>query len=150
MAERDSAAMRRRDRRLRMHWRHEQLTLRVALAAALHHSRDVVPVTYNALRSPKTGGGERDALRHGPDDSSSQSCSRQVLPIDASCGGGACSQQGGGRHLSSRCGRRTGFCGAPWSRTSTPSRSRPSMFLRRRRWTNRWRCSCLLTFLPSR
>ena len=34
------AAKRRRDRRLRMHWRHEQLTLQMALAAALHHSRD--------------------------------------------------------------------------------------------------------------
>ena len=43
------AAKRRRDRRL--HWRHEQLTLQMALAAALHHSRDVGPVTYNALRS---------------------------------------------------------------------------------------------------
>ena len=40
------------------------------------------------------GGGERDVLRHGPDDSSSQSCSRRVLPIDAWCGGGwrACSR----------------------------------------------------------
>ena len=38
-------------------------------------------------------------------------------------------------------------CGAPWSRTSTSSRSRPSTFLCRRWWTNRWRCSCLLTFL---
>ena len=48
------AAKRRRDRRLRMHWRHEQLTLQKALAAALHHSRDVGPVTYNALRSQTT------------------------------------------------------------------------------------------------
>ena len=54
MAERDSAAKRRRDRRLRMHWRHEQLTLRMALAAALHHSRDVGSVTYNALRNQRT------------------------------------------------------------------------------------------------
>ena len=54
MAERDSAAKRRRDRRLRMHWRHEELMLRMALTAALHHSRDVGPVTYNALRSQKT------------------------------------------------------------------------------------------------
>ena len=54
MAERDSAAKRRRDRRLRIHWRHEQLTLRMALAAALHRSRDVGPVTYNALWSQKT------------------------------------------------------------------------------------------------
>ena len=46
------AAKRRRDRRLRMHWRHEQLSLQMALAAALHHSGDVG--TYNALRSQKT------------------------------------------------------------------------------------------------
>ena len=38
-------------KRLRMHWRHEQLTLQMALAAALHHSRDVGPVSYNALRT---------------------------------------------------------------------------------------------------
>ena len=37
------AAKRRRQRRLRMHWRHEQLTLQMAVAAALHHSRDVGP-----------------------------------------------------------------------------------------------------------
>ena len=48
------AAKRRRDRRLRMHWRHEQLTLQMALAAALHHSRDVGLVSYNALRSHRT------------------------------------------------------------------------------------------------
>ena len=59
------AAKRRRDRRLRMHWRHEQLTLQLALAAALHHSRDVGPVTYNALRSQKTARAEatNNALR---------------------------------------------------------------------------------------
>ena len=40
MAERDSrsAAMRRRERRLRMHWRHEQLTRRMVLATVEHHS----------------------------------------------------------------------------------------------------------------
>ena len=48
------AAKRRRDRRLRMHWRHDQLALQMALAAALHHSRDVGPVSYNALRSQRT------------------------------------------------------------------------------------------------
>ena len=48
-----------------MHWRHEQLTLQMALAAALHHSRDVGPVTYNALRSQKTARAEatNNALR---------------------------------------------------------------------------------------
>ena len=60
MAERDRAAKRRRDRRLCMHWRHEQLTLQMALAAVLHHSRDVGPGMYNALRSQKTArAGER-------------------------------------------------------------------------------------------
>ena len=59
------AAKRRRDRRLRMHWRHEQLTLQRALAAALHHGRDVGPVTCNALRSQKTASAEatNNALR---------------------------------------------------------------------------------------
>ena len=40
MAEREStgAAKRRRERRLRMHWRHEQLTLRMVLATVEHHS----------------------------------------------------------------------------------------------------------------
>ena len=52
------AAKRRRDCWLRMHWRHEQLTLQMALAAALHHSRDVGPVTYNAPRSQKTARAE--------------------------------------------------------------------------------------------
>ena len=69
MAGRDSAAKRRRDRRLRVHWRHEQLTLRMVLAAALHHSRDVGPVMYNTLRSQKTaraGPWVRGAL-HGED-----------------------------------------------------------------------------------
>ena len=59
------AANRRRDRRLRMHWRHEQLTLQMALAAAFHHSRDVGPVTCNALRSQRTARAEatNNALR---------------------------------------------------------------------------------------
>ena len=48
------AAKRRRDRRLRMHWRHEQLTLQTALAAALPHSRDVGPVSHNTPWSQRT------------------------------------------------------------------------------------------------
>ena len=59
------AAKRRRDRRLRMHWLHEQLSLQMALAAAPHHSRDVGPVSYNTLRSQKTARAEatNNALR---------------------------------------------------------------------------------------
>ena len=63
------AAWRRRQLRLRMHWRHEQLTLQMALAAALHRGRDVGPVTNNALRSQRTARaavwGARVEL-HGP------------------------------------------------------------------------------------
>ena len=59
------AAKGRRDRRLRMHWRHELLALQMALAAALHHSRDVGPVSCNApptKRLPVQGVGARDEL----------------------------------------------------------------------------------------
>ena len=48
------AAWSRCQRRLRQHGRHEQLTLRMALAAALHHSCDVGPTPHDALRSQKT------------------------------------------------------------------------------------------------
>ena len=41
------AAKRRRDRRLRMHWRHEQLTLQMVLATVQHHS-------YGTLRGQST------------------------------------------------------------------------------------------------
>ena len=45
MADRDSgsSSRRRRERRLRSWWRHEQQSVRTALTAALHHSRDVGP-----------------------------------------------------------------------------------------------------------
>ena len=53
------AAKQRRERRLRMHWRHEQLSLRMALAAATHHSAQprakeaVEGETYDAPRRQK-------------------------------------------------------------------------------------------------
>ena len=70
MADRDdvaptvvSAAKRRMSRRLRSHWRHEQFSIRMALASAVHHSHmrlanmatqtDFVPAaTYTATASP--------------------------------------------------------------------------------------------------
>ena len=60
------SARRRRERRLRMHWHHEQLTLKMALAAAIHHSCDVGPELYNALRSQTTARarGEEYALNY--------------------------------------------------------------------------------------
>ena len=51
-----SAAKRRRERRLRSAWRHEQLSVAMAVAAALHHSaqRGARPATYSAPRGQKT------------------------------------------------------------------------------------------------
>ena len=48
------SARRRRERRLRSWWRHEQQSVRAALAAALHHSRDVGPGTNDAPRGQTT------------------------------------------------------------------------------------------------
>ena len=51
-----SAAKRRRERRLRCHWKHECLSVRMAVAAARHHSsgsEGVEGVTYVAPRRPK-------------------------------------------------------------------------------------------------
>ena len=50
------AAKRRRERRLRSAWRHEQLSVAMAVAAALHHSaqRGAGPATYSAPRGQKT------------------------------------------------------------------------------------------------
>ena len=51
-----SAAKRRRERRLRAAWRHEQLSVRMALAAAQHHSapKCAGPETHVALRGQTT------------------------------------------------------------------------------------------------
>ena len=51
-----SAAKRRRERRLRSAWRHEQLSVAMAVAAALHHSaqRGAGPATYSAPRGQTT------------------------------------------------------------------------------------------------
>ena len=50
------AARRRRDRRLRAAWHHEQLSVKMAVAAALHHSaqRGAGPATYSAPRGQMT------------------------------------------------------------------------------------------------
>ena len=58
MAERDvGSARRRRERRLRSWLRHERMTVRMKLAAALHHSavKGAGPETNVALRSQKDG-----------------------------------------------------------------------------------------------
>ena len=58
MAARDvgTSARRRRERRLRAQWRHEQQSIAMALAAAQHHSapKSAGPVLHNVLRNQKT------------------------------------------------------------------------------------------------
>ena len=58
MAARDagSSARRRRERRLRAQWRHEQQSIARALAAAQHHSapKSAGPVSHNVPRNQKT------------------------------------------------------------------------------------------------
>ena len=63
----EGSARRRRERRLRGRWRHEQASVSAAVSA-LHHSCDVGPVLYEALRGHKKtteggGGGARGARR---------------------------------------------------------------------------------------
>ena len=51
-----TSARRRRERRLRAQWRHEQQSIAMALAAAQHHSapKSAGPVSHNVLRNQKT------------------------------------------------------------------------------------------------
>ena len=63
----DGAAKRRRLRRLRSWWRHEQQTVAAVLATFQHHSAPRGP------RSARTGGGARDELHgYAPEDVSPQ------------------------------------------------------------------------------
>ena len=65
MAERDvGSARRRRERRLRSWLPHERMTVRMELAAALHHSsfRGAGPETYDAPRSQMTANSREDSV----------------------------------------------------------------------------------------
>ena len=57
--------MRRRQRRLRSWWRHEQRSVAAALAAATHHSapRSGWPVQHNAPRRPTTSRAMEEEVR---------------------------------------------------------------------------------------
>ena len=65
MAERDvGSARRRRERRLRSWLRYERMTVRMELAAALHHSSflGAGPETYDASRSQMTANSREDSV----------------------------------------------------------------------------------------
>ena len=66
MAGRDSgAARRRRERRLRSAWRHEQLSVAMALAAATHHSAQQYGAPRGQKPATKAREGEVRELHHG-------------------------------------------------------------------------------------
>ena len=73
MSERDGtpAAKRRRERRQRSWWKHEQLSVKMAVSAALHHSRVIGPESYDP-RGCRTDRSEeeeevREENHHGTD-----------------------------------------------------------------------------------
>ena len=139
MAERcTGSARRRREWRLRAQWRHEQRTVAVALAAATHHG---------AQR------GERRDL-HEATGTEDRQCRGHVRcstePDDECCA----RKNSGARGLTgfTRSGRRNGFSGAPWNRTSTTRSSCRRLTFQCRRWkTSWWRyAGSSISSIPSR
>ena len=136
------AAWRRRQRRLRSWWRHEQQSVAMALSAAAHHNYDKVAagVKYDGLRAQKTDrAGEaahRAPRRQRTRAAGGKRCSSSCLTMTL---------RGCGPGFSQSPGRRNEFSGTPWSTSSTTSAVRPwcrsSMLLCRRRWNNCQTCS---------
>ena len=84
------AAWRRRERRLMMHWGHEQLTLQMALAAAHHHSRDGGRVTHfgpQAQETARAGGAAGTEYYVMSDHDELPAAERCGLPVWLSRGG---------------------------------------------------------------
>ena len=106
-------ARRRRERRMRSWFRHEQQSIRMALATVLHHSYGRVHTEYGALRSQNT------ATRVRAEERETNTAPRRPLTTKA------CRVRGLTVSLTS--GRRRGCCGTPWSRWLTA----------------RWLCRCL-------
>ena len=75
-----------RERRMRMHWRHEHLSLRVALAAATRHSSDEVHAEHAAPRSQRTGTtageGEVFELRVAPRGQNTPHPEKRLEPLE--------------------------------------------------------------------
>ena len=135
------AAWRRRQRRLRSWWRHEQQSVAMALSAAAHHSYDKVAagVTHDGLRAQKTDrAGE--AAHRAPRRQRTRAAGEAVIfeLFDEDTAG-----MRPGFSLSP--GRRNGSSGTPWSTSSTTSAVRPwcrlLTLLCRRRWNNCQTCS---------
>ena len=129
------AAWRRRQRRLRSRWRHEQQSVAMALCAAAHHSFDKVAAgeKYDGLRAQKTdraGEAANQALRRQKSKAARDAVLFELLTkTPRACGPG----------FSPSPGRRNGSSGTPWSTLSTSSPARlwcRFSTLQCRRWWN--------------
>ena len=117
----EGSARRRRERRLRASWRHEQASVSAAVVSALHHSCDVGPVLYEALRGhKKTTEGRWRSTRRTP-----AYGHRRLL------------HRGSGRASCRSPGRSgaTAPCGAPQGTASRPLACRYWLGRRERQWT---------------
>ena len=136
----DSAADRRRQRRLRQFLRHERLSVAMALAETLHHSS-------RGQRFARAGGGGARGARR-------VTTTEPLLPRRSS---GCIAEWGARPGRSQTLGRRNGSSGTPWSTLSTSSAARLwcrfSTLLCRSWWNSCQTCSSSLTSLrlfPSR
>ena len=115
------AAWRRRQRRLRSWWRHEQQSVAMALSAAAHHSYDKVAAgaKYDGLRTQTTdraGEAAHRAPRRQRTRAAGEAVIFELFDEDTA---------GGGPGFSQSPGRRNESSGTPWSTSSTSSGSRP-------------------------
>ena len=120
------AAKRRRDRRLRMHWRHDQLTLQMVLATVQHPSYDAPRGQRTATRTGERG--VREEL-FGDDPGSPHPPARALQLLRARRG-----SQGRSRTLR----RKRGLCGTPWSTGLKRAPSCRSPMLQCRRVGTSW------------
>ena len=136
------AAWRRRQRRLRSWWRHEQQSVAMALSAAAHHSYDKVAAgaKYDGLRAQKT-------VSHGPGRLRTELHGDRGPEQPGKCSSSCLTKtpRGCGPGFSQSLGRRNGSSGTPRSTLSTSSAVRPwcrfSTLLCRRRWNSSQMCS---------
>ena len=106
-------AWRRRQRQLRMHWGTNSSRCKWPWQQALHHSRDVGPVSYQAPRSQRMEEENEMHFAVGQTAPPPRAAAAMFFPLTPSA------EAGGGRHLPSRCGRRLVRRGTSEALTST-------------------------------
>ena len=115
------SAWRRRQRRLRSWWRHEQQSVAMALSAAAHHSFDKVAAgaKYDGLRAQTTDKAREaanKALRRQKSKAAGDAVFFELFDEDTA---------GGAPRFSPSLGRRNGSSGTSWSTSRTSCVSLP-------------------------